>query len=66
LVIEDEACDGEVDQKKCADSERRSAHHAEEAQRTLREANQEEDAEQVQRVMCVNLGAIDSIEAIQG
>jgi len=47
-----------------ADAERRSAEHAEEAQRLLGEAHQEENAEQIQQVMHVLARPVDPRVAI--
>ena len=47
-----------------ADTEGRRAEHAEETQRLLREAHQEEDAEQIQQVMHVFARAVDAPMAV--
>ena len=47
-----------------ADAEGRGAEHAEEAQRLLREAHQEEDAEQVEHVVRVFARPIDARVAV--
>jgi len=63
-LAEQQPIQTEIRDQHRADAERRSTEHAEEAQRLLGEAHQEEDAEQIEQVMHVLARPIDAAVAV--
>jgi len=66
LLVEEQTLHAQERDDGRADAERRGAEHAEEAQRPLGEAHQEEDAEQIEHMVRIFLGAIHALQAILG